>query len=121
MPFREAKLPPGPPIEQDHMKILTDRFDRKIRLTEERNAHILARTEMRGQEKKIIETIMGPEIVRHSIWDKDVHLYYKFYRKTPVTQKYLLVAVKVFNDEGFIITAFFTDRIKEGEVLWKKE
>lgn len=98
-----------------------DVFGRKIRLTNERGMHILQRAEMKGQENKIIDTLKEPEIIRHSIWDKNAHLYYKFYRKTPVTQKYLLVAVKVFNSEGFVITAFFTDRIKKGEIIWKKE
>ena len=73
------------------------------------------------QEEKIEETLKSPEIVRHSLRDENVHLYYKFYAKTPVGQKYLLVGVKVFNGEGFVITSFFTDRIKKGEVVWKKE
>jgi len=37
-------------------------------------------------------------------------LYYKLYPKTPVTRKYLMVAVKVENGEGFILTSFFTDK-----------
>ena len=35
---------------------------------------------------------------------------------TPVTEKYLCVVVKVF-----IITAYFTDKIKRGEILWKRK
>lgn len=103
------------------MKIFEDIFRRKIRLTEERILHITTRTEMVEQEGKIEETLKNPDIVRHSIWDKDVHLYYKLYGKTPLGQKYLLVGIKISNGEGFVITAFFTDRIKNGEVLWKRE
>ncbi len=103
------------------MEIISDVFGRKIRFTDERKFHILRRVEMKGQENKIIETVQKPDAVRHSISDKNVHLYYKFYQKTPVGEKYLLTALKVFNGEGFIITAFFTDKIKRGEIIWKKE
>jgi len=41
--------------------------------------------------------------------------------ETPVTEKYLLVAIKTLNREGFIVTAFFTDRVKKGGFVWKKK
>jgi hypothetical protein len=47
-------------------------------------------------------------------------LYYKLYEGTPVTKKYLLVAVKVENGEGFILASFFTDKVEAGECLWEK-
>jgi hypothetical protein len=31
-----------------------------------------------------------------------------------------MVAVKVENGEGLILTSFFTDKIKAGETIWKK-
>lgn len=40
--------------------------------------------------------------------------------KTPVTNKYLAVVVKINEIENFIITAYFTDRIKKGELIWEK-
>jgi len=46
--------------------------------------------------------------------------YIKLYEQTPVTKKYLLIAVKVENGEGFTLTSFFTDKIKAGESLWEK-
>ncbi len=103
------------------MEMLADIFGKKIRFTDERKFHILRKAEMKEQESKIIETIREPDFIRHSISDKSVRLYYKFYPKTPVGDKYLLTAVKLFNGEGFIITAFFTDKIKKGEIIWKKE
>ncbi|MBI4171107.1 MAG: hypothetical protein HY514_05385 [Candidatus Aenigmarchaeota archaeon] len=48
-------------------------------------------------------------------------MFYKLYDKTPVTRKYLLVAVKVLDKEGFVITAFFTEKIKKGDLLWPKK
>lgn len=35
-------------------------------------------------------------------------------------RKYLLVAVQVLDGEGFIVTAFFTDKVKRGGLIWKK-
>lgn len=48
-------------------------------------------------------------------------LFYKLYEETPVTEKYLFVVIKTLNREGFIVTAFFTDRVKKGGVGWKKK
>ena len=50
----------------------------------------------------------------------EVWLFYKLYAKTPVTQKFMLVVVQILNGEGFIVTAFFTDKIKKGDLIWKK-
>lgn len=100
---------------------ITDKFRRKIRLTSERHQHILSRIEMKNQRNKIINTLKNPSEVRRSIKDAKVWLFYKKYKGTPVTQKYMLVAVKLLNNEGFIITAFFTDTIKKGELVWKKD
>jgi len=102
------------------MDILTDRFDRRIRLTDERKTHIFRRSEMINQEAKIIETLKDPDIISYTALDKTVHLYYKFYKSTPVTQKYLLVAVKILNSEGFIVASFFTNKVKKGELIWQK-
>lgn len=32
----------------------------------------------------------------------------------------MLAVVKVLNNRGEVITAFFTDRKKKGEIVWKK-
>jgi len=49
-----------------------------------------------------------------------VVIYYKNYPKTPVTNKYLAVVVKINEMENFIITAYFTERVKKGEIVWEK-
>ena len=102
------------------MKIFKDYAARKIRLTDNRQAHILTRPELGGQEDKISETLLIPDMIKKSKHDPAVLLYYKLYAKTPVTRKYLMVAVKVENGEGFILTSFFTDKTKVGETIWKK-
>ncbi|MBU4491174.1 MAG: hypothetical protein KKD69_01780 [Euryarchaeota archaeon] len=53
-------------------------------------------------------------------YDGSVWLFYRFYTRTPVTEKYLLVAAKLLDDAGFVITVFYTDRIKTGATIWEK-
>ena len=48
-------------------------------------------------------------------------MFYRLYVNTPVTKKFLLAVVKILNEEGFIVTAFFTDRVKRGGLIWKRK
>ncbi len=41
-------------------------------------------------------------------------MYYEKYRSTPVTEKFLLVVARVTLNDSFILTSFFTDKIKSG-------
>lgn len=75
---------------------------------------------MIGQETKIEETLGNPDLVVESRQDPAVRLYHKMYEETPVTRKYMLVAVKVLADDAFVITAFFTDRVKQGSTIWER-
>ena len=81
---------------------------------DERLEHIEQRPEMRGQVERIEETLQQPDEVRLSDQDGSVHLYHRRYPETPVTEKLLLVVVKIDTDSPFVITAFFTDRLKSG-------
>jgi len=87
-----------------------------------REKHIINdHPEMFGQYDKIKDTLTDPLIIVRSKTDQDVELFYSHYHKTPVTEKYLCVVVKGLQDDLFIITAYFTDTIKKGEILWKKK
>lgn len=102
------------------MEVFTDYAGRELRLTDERADHIERRPEMVGQRAKIEATLANPDEVRVSDQDEGVRLYYRLYPKTPVTEKYLLVIGTVEVPSPFIITAFFTDRIKSGRsVDWE--
>jgi hypothetical protein len=48
------------------MKTLEDSFGNKVRLTDERLAHILEHPEMRGMEADIEKTLRQPTLVRRS-------------------------------------------------------
>lgn len=99
------------------MRRLSDYADRDIRLTDERLEHIEQRSEMKGQIDRIEETLQKPDDIRKSEQDEDVFLYYRQYDETRVTEKYLLVVVKIGVDSPFVIIAFYTDRIKSGTVV----
>ncbi|CAN5618402.1 hypothetical protein BH20VER1_BH20VER1_13280 [soil metagenome] len=95
-----------------------DCFGREVRLTEERLAHILDRTEMRGMDEEIIRTLQTPAEVRISRSDPAVRLFYEFYSRTRVGDKWLCVVVKYLGDDAFVITAYLTDKVKPGEQIW---
>lgn len=99
---------------------LNDYTGRAIRLTEERWAHILEHPEMAGQRERVVETLAAPDVIIATAKDESVHAYQRLYEETPVTRKYLLVAVKILEDDAFVLTAFFTSRQKRGTVIWQK-
>jgi hypothetical protein len=49
--------------------------------------------------------------------DDAVHLSHRQYETTPVTERILLVVVRVAVDSPFVITAFFMTRLKSGTPL----
>jgi hypothetical protein len=104
------------------MKIIKGLKNRNIRFTSEREDHITNdHPEMVGQYDKIKATLAEPQVIVKSKTDRNVELFYNHYQKTPVTEKYLCIVVKTLKDDQFIITAYFTDTIKRGEILWRKK
>ena len=101
-------------------KILS-KMGKVVSLNEDRWRHVLEHPEMKNQLGRIKETVVNPDEVRESVHDPSVLLFYKLYEETLVTEKYLIVVIKTLNREGFIVTAFFTDRVKKGGVVWKKK
>ena len=99
---------------------LSDVWGNSVSLTDERRAHILEHPEMRGQEDKLAETLLEPDVVIQSQSDDTVRLFHRLYRRLTIGDKYLCVVVKYMEGSVFIITAYFTDKVKRGEVLWKK-
>lgn len=95
--------------------ILSDYRERDIGLTEERLDHIYNHPEMENQLSKIKKTLTNPDEVRKSDKDNSVHLYFKKFKNTPVTEKYLTTVVKIKTEKPFLITSFFTNEIRSGE------
>jgi hypothetical protein len=100
------------------MSVLYDFQGRAIRLTDERLEHILEHPEMQDQEARVTETLLTPHALITSHHDATVLLYHKLFDQTPVTRKYLVVAVKDLTDDAFVISAFFTDKEKKGARIW---
>lgn len=57
------------------MRTVRDFFDREVRLTDERLAHILDRQEMQNMGDEIIRTLQAPAEVRVSRGDPNVRLF----------------------------------------------
>jgi molybdopterin synthase catalytic subunit len=104
------------------MKILKDVFGQQIRLTNEiinniKNKH----PELSAQIDSIEEALLNPHKVVKSKKDSSVQLYYRYDYYLIIENKYLCVVVKIVENDAFIITAYFTDKIKKGEVIWEKK
>jgi len=62
--------------------------------------------------------LVQPDEVRQSVHDPRVVLYYQF-RTTVLEGKWVVVVVKRI-DRNFISTLYATDKIKSGDLIWKK-
>ena len=68
---------------------------------------------MRGHEKDVMETLVEPSEIRVSRSDENVLLFYR-----PFGIYYVCVVVRKEYGAGFIVTAYKTDKIKEGVGIW---
>jgi hypothetical protein len=100
------------------MKKITDCFGHTVRLTGERLAHILEHPEMKGMGAEIERVLRQPQLVRRSQTDAAVRLFYEFYARTIVGGKWLCVVVKYAAQDAFVVTAYLTNKPKDGEDLW---
>ncbi|NTV27168.1 MAG: hypothetical protein HGA93_00555 [Methanothrix sp.] len=76
---------------------------------------------MTEMEPAVEQTLRHPERVVQSLTDPAARLYYRFYFRTAVGNKFLCVVVKVREEEAFVLTAYLTDKVKRGVVLWPSE
>ena len=71
---------------------------------------------MAGLERDVKETLENPEQIRVSRSDPKVFLFYRIQR----SRRWICAVAKRLNGEGFLVTAYPTDAIKEGEYIWPK-
>lgn len=69
---------------------------------------------MKGRDDIIKAVLQFPDEIRQSKTDKNVYLYYK------QKDKLYCVVVKHIGMKGFLITAYPTDKMKEGDTIWTK-
>ena len=96
-----------------------DLFGNKIEISVSRWKHILEQhPEIMPYLENIKQTIGAPDVVKLSVSDRSVRMYYRFFSSI-LGGKYLLVVIKT-NKRNFVITAYITDYIKTGEEIWKR-
>ena len=69
----------------------------------------------------VVDTLRQPEVVVQSANDPLIRLYYRFYHRTMVGGKHLCLIVKMSQRDAFVVTAYLTDRVKKGIVVWPKK
>jgi hypothetical protein len=100
------------------VRSIGDCFGRRVRLTEERLAHILEHPEMAGMGAELERALRQPDLVRRSRSDSDIRLFYGFCAQTIVGGKWLCVVVEYAENDAFVVTGYLTDKPKAGEDLW---
>ena len=100
------------------MKIFRDFEGRSVRLSDERWNHIQHHVEMCGHMGDIARVLAVPERVVQSVSDPEAKLYYRYLFGTVVGDKYLCVVVKDRKGDAYVLTAYFTDAVKRGQLLW---
>ena len=98
-----------------YFEVLTP-FNVKVKMTKEYWNYIVTikHRPMKNKEDIVKETLSEPDEIYRSKVDLNVFLYYRKFDRM-----YCVVA-KHTGNEGFLITAYPTDKIKEGERIWKK-
>jgi len=71
---------------------------------------------MKNELESVKSTIILPDEIRQSRYDSKVFLFYK----EKSENRFICVVIKRLNGDGFIITAYITDKIKQGEKIWPK-
>ena len=71
---------------------------------------------MVGREAFVQEVLTNPDEIRLSKSDSNVYLFYK----AENNKRWVRAVTKRLNGDGFLITTYLTDAIKEGERIWPK-
>jgi hypothetical protein len=77
---------------------------------------IIKHPDIADLESEVKQALASPDEIRSSSRDPNILLFYLL-----IKQKRWVVAVtRRLNGDGFLITAYQTDAIKEGESIWHK-
>ena len=90
----------------------------RVRVTRERWQLITTAKHpvMAGREEVVKATLENPEQIRQSRTDLQVLLFYR----AEGSNRWVCAVAKRADDQGFLITAYPTDAIKEGTQVWPK-
>lgn len=107
-------------VEYDLLFELTDVLDRKIRTTKDywQKIKTLKHRELKYGIEEVKNSLIQPDEVRRSVTDSTILLYAQKQKKYDI----LIVAVKVLNGDGFLVTVYQTKEFKKkGELVWPKQ
>lgn len=97
------------------MRIFKDKNGKYFVLLPEVLNHILeGHPEMGKYLKEIGETLLHPIVIYQSKKFVERHLYYRCLRSN------LFIVVVVDISKGIIKTSYISDRVKEGELVWRE-
>ena len=71
---------------------------------------------MAGREEDVKKTLEQPDEIRQSKSDEMVYLFYKAEQE----KRWICAVSKQTGEDGFLITTYPTDAIKEGVQIWHK-
>jgi hypothetical protein len=71
---------------------------------------------MRDRLEDVRQTLVNPDEIHLSKSDTQVYLFYR----EDGAKRWVCAVTKRVDETGFLITAYRTSAIKEGEVLWQK-
>ena len=94
----------------------------KIKLTHGSVEHIIQKhPEVEPYIDKIIETVEKPDFLIQGEFGETKAL--KFYESLHIGSKYMVVPYRQKDNEGFIITAYFTSSLNRvrGKIIWRRQ
>ena len=71
---------------------------------------------MKGRLEDVKQTLKNPDVIHLSKSDSRVYLFYQ----ADGNKRWVCAVLKRLNGQGFLITAYRTSAIKEGERIWPK-
>lgn len=88
-----------------------------VRTTDEYWQKLLVKHPDLADLEELVETALQlPDEIRESNRDSDVFLFYLQRRE----RRWVVAVARKLNGDGFLITAYQTDAIKEGRQLWHR-
>lgn len=107
-------------VKSDILFEIIDILGRKIRTTRSywKKIKEVKHRELHHDISDVKRMLKLPDEIRKSVTDHTILLYSKDFEKYDI----LVVAIKVLNGDGFLVTAYQTDNYKrKGEVVWQKQ
>ena len=107
-------------VSEDILFDIKNILGRKIRTTKSywKKIKEVKHTELKFGISEVKKTLKIPDEVRKSVTDATILLYAKSIEKYDI----LIVAVKVLDSNGFLVTVYQTKKYKKkGELVWPKQ